>query len=63
MSDPRQLAIHEHRRWLGYLQPDGLVFSAVALVVLPQARAAGDMAAFLLCCPDCCCCHDCRCCC
>ena len=32
MSDPRQLAIHEHRRWLGYLQPDGLVFSAVALV-------------------------------
>jgi hypothetical protein len=32
MSDPRQLAIQEHRRWLGYLQPDGLVFSAVALV-------------------------------
>jgi hypothetical protein len=30
--DPRKHAIHEHKRWLGYLQPEGLVVSPVALV-------------------------------
>ena len=31
-SDPRKTAILEHQRWLGYLQPEGLVVSPVALV-------------------------------
>ena len=30
--DPRKHAIDEHKRWLGYLQPEGVVVSAVALV-------------------------------
>lgn len=30
--DPRQQAIHEHKRWIGYLQPEGLVVSPAALV-------------------------------
>lgn len=30
--DPRKLAISEHQRWMGYLQPDGLVVSPLALV-------------------------------
>ncbi|MBU3665994.1 MAG: class I SAM-dependent DNA methyltransferase [Chthoniobacterales bacterium] len=31
-ADPRKIAISEHQRWLGYLQPEGLVVSPVALV-------------------------------
>jgi hypothetical protein len=31
-ADPRKIAIAEHQRWLGYLQPEGLVVSPVALV-------------------------------
>lgn len=31
-ADPRKTAILEHQRWLGYLQPEGLVVSPVALV-------------------------------
>jgi hypothetical protein len=30
--DPRKIAISEHQRWMGYLQPDGLVVSPLALV-------------------------------
>lgn len=30
--DPRKFAIDEHKRWIGYLQPDGVVVSPVALV-------------------------------
>jgi hypothetical protein len=30
--DPRKHAIDEHKRWMGYLQPEGVVVSAVALV-------------------------------
>lgn len=30
--DPRKLALSEHQRWLGYLQPEGLVVSPLALV-------------------------------
>jgi len=30
--DPRKHAIDEHKRWLGYLQPEGVVVSPVALV-------------------------------
>ncbi|MCX6875011.1 MAG: class I SAM-dependent DNA methyltransferase [Verrucomicrobia bacterium] len=32
LPDPRKLAISEHQRWLGYLQPEGLVVSSLALV-------------------------------
>jgi hypothetical protein len=32
IPDPRKLAISEHQRWLGYLQPEGLVVSPLALV-------------------------------
>ena len=30
--DPRKHAIDEHKRWIGYLQPDGVVVAPVALV-------------------------------
>ncbi|MGE3310955.1 MAG: hypothetical protein AB7O66_13375 [Limisphaerales bacterium] len=30
--DPRKQAIDEHKRWLGYLQPEGVVVAPVALV-------------------------------
>jgi hypothetical protein len=30
--DPRKHAIDEHKRWMGYLQPEGVVVSPVALV-------------------------------
>ncbi len=30
--DPRKQAVDEHKRWMGYLQPEGVVVSAVALV-------------------------------
>ena len=30
--DPRKHAIEEHKRWIGYLQPDGVVVAPVALV-------------------------------
>jgi hypothetical protein len=30
--DPRKTAIDEHKRWLGYLQPEGVVVAPVALV-------------------------------
>ena len=32
IPDPRKLALSEHQRWLGYLQPEGLVVSPLALV-------------------------------
>jgi hypothetical protein len=32
IPDPRKIAISEHQRWLGYLQPEGLVVSPLALV-------------------------------
>jgi hypothetical protein len=32
IPDPRKIAIAEHQRWLGYLQPEGLVVSPLALV-------------------------------
>lgn len=30
--DPRKIALNEHQRWMGYLQPEGLVVSPLALV-------------------------------
>ena len=32
IPDPRKIGISEHQRWLGYLQPEGLVVSPLALV-------------------------------
>ena len=43
--DPRKLAISEHQRWLGYLQPDGLVVSPLALVDSQVQLDTGNYAA------------------
>ena len=31
MADQYDASIQDHQKWIGYLQPEGLVFSAVAL--------------------------------
>ena len=31
LPDPRKIALAEHQRWMGYLQPEGLVVSSLAL--------------------------------
>lgn len=43
--DPRKIAIAEHQRWLGYLQPEGLVVSPLALVDAQVQLDTGGYAA------------------
>ena len=43
--DPRKIAISEHQRWMGYLQPEGLVVSALALVDSQVQLDTGSYAA------------------
>jgi hypothetical protein len=43
--DPRKIAISEHQRWLGYLQPEGLVVSPLALVDSQVQLDTGNYAA------------------
>lgn len=45
LPDPRKLAISEHQRWLGYLQPEGLVVSPLALVDSQVQLDTGSYAA------------------
>ena len=45
IPDPKKVAIGEHQRWLGYLQPEGLVVSALALVDSQVQLDTGSYAA------------------
>jgi hypothetical protein len=45
IPDPRKIAISEHQRWLGYLQPEGLVVSPLALVDSQVQLDTGSYAA------------------
>lgn len=51
IPDPRKSAIATHQRWMGHLQPEGLVVSPIALldsqVVLAEGGLAATQARFL----------------